>query len=227
MRTLPKVRQTFEAIFDTRSLLVSFDGGNIFRPWHHPTSDEYSKTRSGWFHVDQGQKLHGLHAIQGLVTLTDANRFTGGFCCIPGSHHLHESLLVATKGQGDRNFVIVPPTFAALTQKQILPVCSAGDLVLWDSRTIHCNTPSLVTPDTTAHPQDKLLRAVGYVCMTPAKWADEKVIRNRTRIYERGLGTTHWPHFSTYEVTEDSPSVIVKDLASATPEERSLITGEI
>jgi hypothetical protein len=56
IRLLPKVKATFEQVWNTSDLLTSFDGANIFRPWHSPDSDEYAKTEGSWFHVDQGNK---------------------------------------------------------------------------------------------------------------------------------------------------------------------------
>ena len=54
LRLLPKVKMAFSKIFNTSELITSFDGANVFRPWHSPTADEHCKTRGGWFHVDQG-----------------------------------------------------------------------------------------------------------------------------------------------------------------------------
>ena len=51
-------------------------------------------------------------------------------------------------------------------------MCKAGDLVLWDSRTIHCNSPALKPPTTAlGYRDDELLRAVVYTCMTPQHMA--------------------------------------------------------
>merc|ERR1712176_390145 len=72
--------------------------------------------------------------------------------------------------------------------KKILVCCKAGDLVLWDSRTIHCNSPALLSlgemievhlkkkenaNDEKEEKDDKdkreidLLRLVGMICMVP------------------------------------------------------------
>ncbi|CAM9360576.1 unnamed protein product, partial [Ectocarpus fasciculatus] len=192
IRMLPKVKESFAQIFGTDDLLTSYDGGNIFRPWHAKGAEEYAKTEQGWWHVDQGHLLRGRHAVQGLVTLTDATAETGGFCVVPGSHKYHDELMDTLNRRSEKNFVFVPPSFHALQERQILPLCQAGDMVLWDSRTIHCNTSSLVQPTTL--PKNELLRAVGYVCMTPASKATPEVIEKRRLIFEQGDGTTHWPH---------------------------------
>eukprot|EP00618_Florenciella_parvula_P004231 CAMPEP_0119490670 /NCGR_PEP_ID=MMETSP1344-20130328/15774_1 /TAXON_ID=236787 /ORGANISM="Florenciella parvula, Strain CCMP2471" /LENGTH=101 /DNA_ID=CAMNT_0007525855 /DNA_START=206 /DNA_END=507 /DNA_ORIENTATION=- len=47
--------------------------------------------------------------------------------------------------------------------------------------------------DTTSTPPHELLRAVAYVCMTPAKLADPTVIDMRRVAYEDRTTTSHWP----------------------------------
>ena len=199
-RLLPKVKAAFAAIYKESNLISSFDGGNIFRPWHNRSipDSEYIQTAHGWFHVDQGRDQRGMQCVQGLVSFKDADAHTGGFCVIPGSHKHHDKLVDGKAGIGRRNFVIVPTDFAVLQHDKILPKLKAGDLLLWDSRTIHCNCPSLVLNDkftpsacsTEASIQsmsllspNELLRIVAYVCMTPAAWASPEVIRTRIKIY--------------------------------------------
>jgi ectoine hydroxylase-related dioxygenase (phytanoyl-CoA dioxygenase family) len=226
IRMLPKVKAAFARIYKTESLLTSFDGGNIFRPWNLdppiPDSD-FVKTRGGWMHVDQGRRLKGLQCVQGLVTLTNASSETGGFCCIPGSHKSHDALMMVA-GHGGGNFVHVPGDFPELRKKQILPICMAGDLVLWDSRCIHANTPALAGSAAAAVPE--LLRIVAYICMTPRHMATEAIVANRVRLFERGYGTGHWPHLMNFEVPEEGGGVILKRLAQVPAAQRALITGE-
>merc|ERR1712093_265727 len=67
----------------------------------------------------------------------------------------------------------------------------AGDLILWDSRTVHANSPAMVNAE---HCPDSLLRMVCYTCMTPRAWASDQCIRERQSAFERKVGGTHWPH---------------------------------
>jgi len=72
-RTIPAVRKVFELIWGEEDLITSFDGANVFRPWHPDdpaTCDR--KTFGGWWHVDQGRRKAGArHAVQGLLSLFD------------------------------------------------------------------------------------------------------------------------------------------------------------
>ena len=106
--------------------------------------------------------------VQGLLALTKATRATGGLLVVPGSHKRHAELMSCQGHDGD--FVCVESGDPIDVSESRLVVCEAGDLVLWDSRVVHCNTCALETPDAAAHPLDQLLRAAVYVCMCPASF---------------------------------------------------------
>ncbi len=195
-RTLPKVRATFARIWGTERLICSFDGGNAFRPFHAPGAARH-RTMGGWWHVDQGRSKRGLHAVQGLVLLTDANAHTGGLCVVPGSHKAHDELMRYTVTSPDgMDFVVVPsPLTNPMVRGGALVAAQAGDLLLWDSRTVHCNTPALAPPSAaTGQPVDALLRACIYVCMTPRRFASCATLALRRRAALVGVGSSHWPH---------------------------------
>lgn len=149
IRCLPKVKQAFGAVWQTEELIVSFDACNVFRPW---SANRHWKTMGGWWHVDQNalnpdEPRQGKVCVQGLVTLYDTDQTTGGLCVIPGSHRLHDEFCQRVPGaemMGD--FVQIPLGDKVLQENDGLLVgAKAGDLILWDSRTIHCNTPALPT----------------------------------------------------------------------------------
>jgi hypothetical protein len=154
-RRLPRVARAFAAVWGRSDgdLIVSFDGGNVFRPFHRPFSsggatggDHFpiSKTSGGWWHIDQGRTKRGKQCVQGLVTLRAANRHTGGLCVVPRSHLQHDTVC-SYAAVSDGDFVPMPPHDPLVAAGKLV-VCEAGDLVLWDSRTVHCNSPALVDP---------------------------------------------------------------------------------
>jgi hypothetical protein len=63
--------------------------------------------------------------------------------------------------------------------------------VLWDSRTIHCNHPAFVEPSSDNVADDRLIRLVGYVCMTPFECATPEVIEKRCQAYVYNESTSH------------------------------------
>ncbi len=105
----------------------------------------------------------------------------------------------------------------------------AGDMVLWDSRTIHCNAPATTVrplviskPATGAHtgvfwrsthqarpiPEDGSVlpprRLVAYVCMTPMARLTQDIKRQRREAYFAGYTTSHWPEL--VQISGASPS---------------------
>lgn len=148
LRLLPKVKAAFAAIWGTDDLIVSYDGGNVFLPYEY---NREWRTCGGWYHVDQNYlrpRRQGRVCVQGLVTLYDANEKTGGLVVVPKSHKLHKEFCERNplaKSMGD--FVPIPVGDQVLAGGASLVCAEAGDMIVWDSRTIHCNTPSLTIAD--------------------------------------------------------------------------------
>ncbi len=119
-------------------------------------------------HFFAGRTKSGQQCVQGLVSLYDQDATTGGLVVVPKSQRAHDELMELAKNNNGgphcaaqrakgaeytrtpqlcTDFMPIPPGHAVLESEQpILVCCKAGDLVLWDSRTVHCNTPALVAP---------------------------------------------------------------------------------
>lgn len=219
-RLLSGVKKAFALIWNTDDLIVSYDTGNVFRPWQYKR--EWA-THGGWWHTDQNAlKLdrQGKRCVQGLVTYFDVNENTGGLCVIPGSHHLHEEVSErSANGDKSMDYIAIKKDDTVLDNKGMLIFAKAGDLILWDSRTVHCNTPALTVDEyysnTAATPSDDFLlspfvgedllseadrsahmdiiRLAGYVCMLPRTHANAKCLENRKLAFIRRISTSHWP----------------------------------
>ena len=68
------------------------------------------------------------------------------------------------------------------------PVLEVGDLLLWDSRTVHCSTPCAGSRE------NALARAAALICYTPRSKASEETLRRRRAAALSGATTTHYPH---------------------------------
>lgn len=198
-RLLPSVKRAFSAIWRADDLLVSFDAGNVFRPWK---ANPLWLTDSQWWHVDQnalkGPDRVGRVCVQGFVTYYDATPETGGLCVIPGSHKFHDEVCArSSDAQFKMDFVKVRLSDPILQQMDgLLVAAKAGDLVLWDSRTIHCNTHAL---DVTMNQRggeptpSELIRLVSYVCMLPKSLASPAALESRKEGFRTRTPTSHWP----------------------------------
>ena len=203
-RLLPKVRRAFELVWgviakNDQSMLVSFDGGNAFRPWKR---DPTWTTDGGWWHVDQNSRNRphrsGRVCVQGLVTYYDADAETGGLCVVPGSHRQHQELCERTNAaRMGMDFVSIDSADPVLRAGGVLVCARAGDLILWDSRTVHCNTPALTWTPRSEPPGDgeaaDLIRLVAYVCMLPRSRVADEMLPRRRGAFEHRMPTAHWP----------------------------------
>jgi len=166
------------------------------------------------------------------VTLTDVNEDTGGLVVIPGSHKEHDRVCQRF-GLRLAPLVTINPEDPILAQGSRLVCAEAGDLLLWDSRTVHCNTPALSALNggeeeesadgaVDTPPLRALIRQVGYVCMTPAAWATEEVLEQRRDAFIKNISTSHWPHIFV-RGGGALPGTSDRDPALASPGQRAMI----
>ena len=185
-RLEPGVIDAFEKVWGTRELLVSFDSLNLTLPNLKPV-------RSPWPHVDQAPRKRGLHCVQGIINLSNAGEHDGSLVVVPGSHKLVEEFFDT---QTDRstwewkdNRYFSDGEMQWFRDHGLEPIkvqVEAGDLILWDSRTIHYGGE----PDG----ESNVVRTVIYAAYAPASLASKAAITEKQKIF-RGFGaTTHWPH---------------------------------
>jgi ectoine hydroxylase-related dioxygenase (phytanoyl-CoA dioxygenase family) len=194
IRSSPELKKAFAAIWDTDELLVSFDGMALWRPW---AIDPKWKTNRGgsWLHIDQHPITRpGLQCVQGLVNLLPTSPRTGGNVLIPGSHKKFHTIADVYPERLGRvplsvdhfRFPSDDPMLAGTPP--IMCHMEAGDLLLWDSRTIHCSSTALETPEA----KPALMRAVSLVCMMPRRLTPPEVLEERKRAVEGVVSTTNW-----------------------------------
>eukprot|EP00449_Zooxanthella_nutricula_P054523 CAMPEP_0198563690 /NCGR_PEP_ID=MMETSP1462-20131121/99142_1 /TAXON_ID=1333877 /ORGANISM="Brandtodinium nutriculum, Strain RCC3387" /LENGTH=127 /DNA_ID=CAMNT_0044294641 /DNA_START=13 /DNA_END=396 /DNA_ORIENTATION=- len=122
------------------------------------------------------------------------------------------------------NFVPVSVADPVLQTGTRLVCAEAGDLILWDSRCVHCNTPGVLEEEDKVS-SDELLRLASYVCMTPAAWACEETLALRRQAFVRNMVATHIPH--EMHDLEAGPEWMAEKDWDRTPElQRHLIVGK-
>lgn len=166
----------------------------------------------------KGVERQGKVCIQGLVTYYDANEDTGGLCVIPKSHLQHNEVCERSyNGDKSIDYIRINEQDEVLCRNRGMLICAqAGDLILWDSRTIHCNTPALTAPEYIMNHRDvqqeesttptaamnesdnnetnnEIIRLVAYVCMLPKSHATTRCLEQRRLGFTRRVNTSHWP----------------------------------
>lgn len=189
-RTRPAVAAAFAQIWseEPENMITSFDGCAVFRPLtRHP---EWRTGDGRWFHVDQHPSNKGSTTVQGLVNLLPVTAASGGNTLVPKSHLSFDDLedkypeLVANL----KSELFMIPKDDPVLEDHMSPLLEPGDLLLWDSRTIHCNCPGTGDGE-----EAKLLRAASLITMVPRSKATEEVLEKRREACRSAMTLTHMP----------------------------------
>mmetsp|Transcript_107718 Transcript_107718/g.304729 ORF Transcript_107718/g.304729 Transcript_107718/m.304729 type:complete len:330 (-) Transcript_107718:95-1084(-) len=189
VRGCPGVKRAFAHIWDTSDLIVSMDVIIVWRPWW---LDESWRPETEGLHLDQNPfSKPGLECVQGMVPLLPATNATGGLQVVPFSHtdEAKEKLKAQFPGLRHKGDWCRLPGDG---MSPVLLLARPGDLVLWDSRTVHGGLvgKGLEEPEQS----EELARLSVAVAMTPRAWASEEVLQARIRGFEKGQNFNHSPH---------------------------------
>lgn len=137
----PAIIDAFAKLWQTEDLLVSFDGANLTLP----TKDR--EPVAAWPHVDQSPHRKGMQCVQGILNLATNGPKDGGLIVLKGSSALNEAFF---KTHDTERKTWGPADWFGFTPEEVewfkdrgcdaIKVCAEpGDLILWDSRTVHYN----------------------------------------------------------------------------------------
>jgi len=173
---------------------------------------------------------------------------SGGLCIIPGSHlHHNEVCERAFSNRTKHDFVLVSGSDPVMQRGGVLIKAKAGDLILWDSRLIHCNTPALNTGysrslmysdgdgDESVLPAQSevkepssgwdIIRLVAYVCMVPKSTCTEQVLESRKTAFINKAATSHWPNVKLTTFPISNPMLLPRDDLTNCPKEMLRLVG--
>ncbi|KAI9661855.1 MAG: hypothetical protein M1821_009094 [Bathelium mastoideum] len=188
VRAEPGVVGTFERVFDTQDLIVSFDAINF----GFPNRTDIAPNKP-WPHQDQDPTKPGFRCLQGLVNLNSNGPKDGGLIVCKGGHELSEQF--HQEMAWEEKIPAWNPEWYGFTELGMkwladhgcewVKVCAGpGDLLLWDSRTPHYNLSSEI---------DKERFAI-YTCYMPVADASQEDLKRKKHAFDNWLGTTHWPN---------------------------------
>ena len=187
-RMEPGVLNAFATLWGTEELLVSFDSLNITFP-----NRKDVPRKPAWEHIDQSPLRRGLHCVQGIINLSTSGPEDGGLVVYPGSHLLNDEFFDTQTEKGEwemlDRYMFSQDQLGWFKDRGIHPkkVCAeVGDLILWDSRTVHYGAEP--------EPQGSTIRTAIYAAYTPARLASKETLEMKGEIFETYGGTTHWPH---------------------------------
>ena len=179
-RSNPKITNIFKELWNTNELVTSFDGACYY-------ASEYIGEPYYWTHIDQSSRKKGLHCYQSFLSLTNNCQRT--LVLYKGSHLLHEEYFERMKIDEPGDWHILDKKYVdELADDKIYLDVSAGDLVIWDSRTFHQNTCGTLNCE-----EERLIQ---YLCYLPKnkKENNEKQQNQRHKFFEKRRTTSHWPY---------------------------------
>lgn len=190
-RSEPGVVDTFARIWGTDELIVSYDSVNISLPL---PKDELNGDRvAPWPHVDQSPTRCFRHCIQGILNLYPNGPKDGGLTVLEGSMPLFEEYFATHQ---DLRPAEGWPTadwwahnedtlkwFYDRGCKWVKVEAGPGDLILWDSRTIHYGAAA----------EGSEPRVATYVCYKPAKDMQPDKLQTKRECFAKHWGTSHDP----------------------------------
>ncbi|GAM25630.1 hypothetical protein SAMD00019534_088050, partial [Acytostelium subglobosum LB1] len=178
IRSEQAIIDVFSQIYNTDELLVSFDGGNLSRPG--------KSLGKPWYHLDQGNTKLGFRCVQGFLNLMDCQQNDGGLIVYDKSHIQHANFYKGegVESQGDwYKFPEDPRELKYFKDcKEIKVCCNVGDVVLWDSRTIHW----------AATPTGGNCRMVVYTSYQPASLITKTDLAKKQKAFNQKRMTSHW-----------------------------------
>lgn len=195
IRTEPGVVNTFEKVWSTDDLIVSFDGMNVSLPVNQEHGRTDIEQTEPWPHIDQDPRtIEKLELYQGIAQMSPCGPEDGGLVVLSGSHNLHQQHFEEIGGfradsdlgvgKNGYNFTSEDADwYRAQGCKEIKICAKAGDLILWDSRTIHWNS----------NPTGQQTRFISYVCYCPRARMSEADLQRKREVFDARKGTTHWP----------------------------------
>eukprot|EP00656_Telonema_subtile_P008624 TRINITY_DN14027_c0_g1_i2.p1 TRINITY_DN14027_c0_g1~~TRINITY_DN14027_c0_g1_i2.p1 ORF type:complete len:271 (-),score=38.21 TRINITY_DN14027_c0_g1_i2:170-982(-) len=160
-RANPRLVRAFQKMLQSDELAVSADRFSLMRPTNGLYGSEDWRTRDGWLHWDQNPwSGPGFQGLQGLLCLTDHTETSGGFLAVPDFIHEFARWGVANPPSTETatSLHLVPvPLDDPLRERAVKVLAPAGSLIVWDSRTPHCNYSNT----------DDQFRACQYVTFEP------------------------------------------------------------
>lgn len=149
-----------------------------------------------FLHTDQSFLTKGLAAIQSVFILDDCTADDSTLLVLESSHKYHEEFYEVFKSDiknPRENWFKLDDVhvkwYINKGCKFTRVAAPKGSLLLFDSRTIHCNIGSRKGRE-----KSKFRYGV-YLCMCPREWASEAILRKRIKAFEEQRMTSHWPQF--------------------------------
>jgi hypothetical protein len=190
VRQNPKVVKVFSDIWkvEPTELVSSFDGMSFNIP---PEDTNKGWHRQTWYHSDQSFTRHEYECVQSWVTSLRVKKGDATLGFLEKSHKYHNDFAQEFDIQvkedwyklGTSDEINFYTSTKGCQERRIQ--CLKGDMVLWDSRTIHCGVEPLRIRN------KPNFRNVIYICCLPRSLFTETELKKKRKALEELRTTTH------------------------------------
>uniref|UniRef100_A0A7S3JUK3 Phytanoyl-CoA dioxygenase n=1 Tax=Aureoumbra lagunensis TaxID=44058 RepID=A0A7S3JUK3_9STRA len=194
VRGIPRVREAFAKIWDDDDLIVSMDSVICWRPWWYNAN---WKPITEGLHVDQNPiEKPTFSCVQGMMPLYSVTEDVGGLAVVPRSHLIEspwKQRYTRWRGKGDWcPLSLDDPLYKYACFLKANP----GDLILWDSRTVHGGFTGNADVERKENGAivNRLARLSCTVSMVPRSRASASVLELRKVGFLQGAAFNHSPH---------------------------------
>lgn len=181
-----KAAPYFRQLHNEDDLITSLDAFIAWRPW---TQNPEWKPKTEGLHCDQNLFQYSeFDGYQGMIPLYPVTKETGGLQVVPDTNNSETRQYVMENypEYKESGFILTSQDENFLKRAKLLE-CDAGDLLIWDSRTIHGGTVGTAENQ----PTNQLTRLAFSVAMYPRKRATERVLRRRMESFEKNRALRH------------------------------------
>ena len=172
LRTNPKIREIWEKLYQTKELVVSFDGFSLFL-----SKEQNAET---WWHIDQ-HPTDPLYSVHGAYNFFPVGEEDAGFIVVPGSHITYNPLNI----EKHRKFILIEEDDPH-REKAVKLIIPENCFVLWNSKTIHANTGMGMMKS------KEINRLTSYITYFPKEFRSEEIYKKRVNGYINGENCGHY-----------------------------------
>lgn len=196
IRENEKILKIFSLLWncEPKDLLVSFDGFG-FLPPPEVTDIGFAQANTKQYHLDQSLVRPYFDGIQSFVTAYDINENDATLSFYESSHLIIPEFIETFGIRTDSDWVKFNNeeiNFFANKCKEEQIKCSAGSLVLWDSRTVH-------TPMKPIRGREiSNTRCISYLSYSKKDRISEEKLMEKIEAFENMQTSNHYAHNPSY-----------------------------
>lgn len=193
LRQNPKIVDVFGTLWgvEREELLVSFDGLSFQLPPEQTGKGWYNKP---WYHTDQSYTRNGFECVQSWISLFDVNEGDATLQFLEGSNKYHgDCAKYFNIKDKDDWYKLKDEEIKFYKDKgcsEVRILCDKGDLVLFDSRTVHFGSECLKGR------AKENFRCVIYLTYLPRKGTSEANLKKKRKYFNEMRTTKHNPRKS-------------------------------